>query len=79
MMQNPGKFSGENYDQAEVEKALDQLPDNLSTDEAYNHLIYLLGENYQPMYQKLNALDPSIQVNLQIPRQEVSLPPFLSS
>ena len=40
MMQNPGKFSGENYDQAEVEKALDQLPDNLNTDEAYNQLCY---------------------------------------
>lgn len=76
MMQNPGKFSGENYDKAEVEKALDELPDNLSTDEAYNHLIYLLGENYQPMYQKLNALDPSIQVNLQTPQAGSEPSPF---
>lgn len=76
MMQNPGIYSGENYDQEKLKKALNELPDNLSADEAYNHLIYLLGENYQPMYQKLNALDPSIQVNLQTPQAGSEPSPF---
>lgn len=67
MTQNPGKFAGDNYDKEKVEKALDRIPDDMSTEKIYDYLIYLLGENYQPLYQKLQAFDTSIQSNVKTP------------
>ncbi|WP_169713826.1 vWA domain-containing protein [Paludifilum halophilum] len=69
MRQNPGKFSGENYDEEKVEKALDQLPDDMTSDEAYNHLVYLLGEDYQKEYQKLLAFDTTLQIDVDTPEE----------
>ncbi|SMO80437.1 vWA domain-containing protein [Melghirimyces algeriensis] len=74
MKQKPGRFSGENYDQKKVEKALDQFPDNLSTQEAYDRLVYLLGENYRPKYEEVMNFDTAIRVNEKTPDQKVDVP-----
>lgn len=74
MKQKPGRFSGDNYDPKKVEQALDQFPDNLSTDEAYDRLVYLLGENYRPKYEELMSLDPTIQVNEKTPDNKIDVP-----
>ncbi|GGA51942.1 hypothetical protein GCM10007416_26300 [Kroppenstedtia guangzhouensis] len=74
MKQKPGRFSGDNYDRKKVEQALDQFPDNLSTEEAYDRLVYLLGENYRPQYEELMSLDPTIQVNEKTPDNKIDVP-----
>ncbi|EGK09858.1 D-amino-acid dehydrogenase [Desmospora sp. 8437] len=74
MKQKPGRFSGDNYDPKKVEEALDQFPDNLSTEEAYDRLVYLLGENYRPKYEELMSLDPTIQVNEKTPDNKIDVP-----
>ncbi|QKG83162.1 VWA domain-containing protein [Kroppenstedtia pulmonis] len=76
MMQKPGKFFGDNYDKKKVEQALDQFPDNLSTEETYDRLVYLLGENYRPQYEELMSLDPTIQVNKKTPDGKMKVPAF---
>ncbi|MFD1435657.1 VWA domain-containing protein [Kroppenstedtia eburnea] len=73
MKQKPGRFSGDNYDRKKVEQALDQFPDHLSTDEAYDRLVYLLGENYRPKYEELMSLDPTIQVNEKTPDNKIDV------
>jgi Ca-activated chloride channel family protein len=74
MMQNPGLYSGDQYDEQKVKQALDRMPSGLSTDQLYDHLVYLLGENYQPIYQKLKAMDPAIQPNVKTPDGKFQLP-----
>ncbi|MFD1436762.1 VWA domain-containing protein, partial [Kroppenstedtia eburnea] len=74
MKQKPGRFSGDDYDRKKVEQALDQFPNNLSTDEAYDRLVYLLGENYRPQYEELMSLDPTIQVNEKTPNNKIDVP-----
>lgn len=74
MQQNPGKFSGENYDKTKVEQELDKLPNNLNADQAYNHLVYLLGENYQKYYRQILAFDPTIQVSNKTPDGKIQTP-----
>ncbi|MGF7089295.1 D-amino-acid dehydrogenase/Ca-activated chloride channel family protein [Kroppenstedtia sanguinis] len=74
MKQKPGRFSGDNYDAKKVEQALDQFPDDLSTEEAYNRLVYLLGENYRPKYEELMSLDPTIRVNEKTPDNQIDAP-----
>ena len=43
-----GKYAGDKYDEEKVKAELDKLPDNMTADEAYNHLVALLAEDYIP-------------------------------
>ncbi|NWO07648.1 MAG: VWA domain-containing protein [Alteromonadaceae bacterium] len=74
MKQKPGRFSGDNYDRKKVEQALNQFPGDLGTDEAYDRLVYLLGENYRPKYEELMSLDPTIRVNEKTPDNQIDAP-----
>ncbi|MFD1428274.1 VWA domain-containing protein [Kroppenstedtia sanguinis] len=74
MKQKPGRFSGDNYDRKKVEQALNQFPGDLGTEEAYDRLVYLLGENYRPKYEELMSLDPTIQVNEKTPDNKLNVP-----
>ncbi|MBD1372427.1 VWA domain-containing protein [Hazenella sp. IB182357] len=60
MQQNPGIYAGEKYDQNKLEEELQQFTKQMSGDEIYNRLVYLLGEDYQPIYNKIKALDLTI-------------------
>lgn len=62
LKEGPGKFSGTKYDQEKVEAALDQFPDNLSEEEAYDRVVQLLAEDYQPLVKRVDSFDPTIEV-----------------
>jgi hypothetical protein len=42
-----GEFSGDRFDQAKVNLALDRMPKGLSEDKVYAYLLGLVGENYR--------------------------------
>ena len=67
LREGPGKYAGDKYDEEKVKAELDKLPDNMTADEAYNHLVALLAEDYKPILKKLDALDPSIKTNIKSP------------
>ena len=63
----PGKYSGDTYDRAMVEKELDQFPKDLNADEAFSRLVHLVGEDYQGFFREFNAFDTSYKVNMKQP------------
>src|SRR5690606_26082789 len=67
LREGPGKYAGDKYDEEKVKAELDKLPDNLTADEAYNHLVALLAEDYKSILRELDALDPTIKTNIEKP------------
>ena len=67
LREGPGKYAGDKYDEEKVKAELDKLPDNMTADEAYNHLVALLAEDYKPILKKLDAFDPTIKTNIKTP------------
>ena len=49
LREGPGIYAGDEYDQKKVEKELDKFPKDISPEDAYNRLIYLLAEDYEPI------------------------------
>ncbi|EGK09860.1 D-amino-acid dehydrogenase [Desmospora sp. 8437] len=60
--EGPGKFAGKAYDEKKVQKALDQLPDNLSGEEAYKHLLSLLAEDYRPVIKEMDRFNTGLEL-----------------
>src|SRR5690606_25394272 len=46
MLRYPGIYSGDHYDEQKVQEALDELPEDLTTEQYLDELIYLLSEDY---------------------------------
>lgn len=67
ILKTKGKYSGDTYDRALVEKELDQFPKDLNADEAFSRLVHLVGEDYQGFFKEFNAFDTSYDVNLKQP------------
>jgi Ca-activated chloride channel family protein len=67
LREGPGKYAGDKYDEEKVKAELDKLPDNMTTDEAYNHLVALLAEDYKPILKELDRLDLTIKTNIKEP------------
>ncbi|PRX39846.1 Ca-activated chloride channel family protein [Planifilum fimeticola] len=67
LREGPGKYAGDKYDEEKVKAELDKLPDNMTTDEAYNHLVALLAEDYKPEVKALDELDPTIRTDRETP------------
>src|SRR5690606_22122986 len=67
LREGPGKYAGDKYDEEKVKAELDKLPDNLTGDEAYNHLVALLAEDYKPELKVLENFDPTIKTNVKEP------------
>ena len=67
LREGPGKYAGDKYDEEKVKAELDKLPDNLTGDEAYNHLVALLAEDYKPELKALENFDPTIKTNIKEP------------
>ncbi|SFG60276.1 D-amino-acid dehydrogenase [Planifilum fulgidum] len=67
LREGPGKYAGGKYDEEKVKAELDKLPDNLTADEAYNHLVALLAEDYKPELKALENFDPTIKTNIKEP------------
>ncbi len=67
LREGPGKYAGDKYNEEKVKAELDKLPDNLTGDEAYNHLVALLAEDYKPELKALENFDPTIKTNIKEP------------
>ena len=67
LREGPGKYAGDKYNEEKVKAELDKLPDNLTADEAYNHLVALLAEDYKPELEVLEKFDPTIKTNIETP------------
>ncbi|MDR6227067.1 vWA domain-containing protein [Desmospora profundinema] len=75
-MQNPGSLmEGEvDFNQAELRKKLEEMPEGLSNEEILDHLVYYLAQDYQSVYQELQAFDPTNQPNVETPDGEIKRP-----
>ncbi|PRX38476.1 Mg-chelatase subunit ChlD [Planifilum fimeticola] len=67
LREGPGKYAGDKYDEEKVKAELEKLPDNMTADEAYNHLVSLLAEDYMSIVKELDELDPTIKTNVKTP------------
>jgi len=67
LREGPGKYAGDKYDEEKVKAELDKLPDNMTAEEAYNHLVALLAEDYKPILKELDEIDPAIKTNIKTP------------
>ncbi len=67
LREGPGKYAGDKYNEEKVKAELDKLPDNMTADEAYNHLVALLAEDYKPILKELDTFDTTIKTNIKTP------------
>ncbi|MCJ8009965.1 VWA domain-containing protein [Lederbergia wuyishanensis] len=74
MLRHPGIFSGEQYDEAKVNEALDQLPDNLTPEQYLEELKYLFAEDYHEELETLLHFDSSVKVNIDRPDESIDTP-----
>jgi len=74
LLRYPGIYSGDQYDEAKVNEALDELPDNLTEEQYMEELIHLLSEDYHEEMETLLHFDPSVEVNLDRPDESVDTP-----
>lgn len=58
LQDGPGEFAGARYNEEKLREEIQDLPDQLSADEAYKELIYLLAEDYKPLLKDLNRFQP---------------------
>lgn len=74
MLRYPGIYSGDQYDEAKVNGALDQLPDNLTAEQYMEELKYLLTEDYHEELETLLHFDPNVEVDIDRPDESVDTP-----
>ncbi|RAL21306.1 VWA domain-containing protein [Thermoflavimicrobium daqui] len=74
LLQPPGKYSGQNYNEEKVKKELDKLPNNLTTQQYYDAFLKLVAEDYRPHVTTFINFDTSIQVNHAQPTKDITLP-----
>jgi len=74
MLRHPGVFSGDKYDEAKVQEALDQLPDDLTKEQYLEELKYLLTEDYHQEMETLLTFDSTIEVDIDRPDETVDAP-----
>jgi Ca-activated chloride channel homolog len=74
MLRHPGILSGDNYDEAKVQEALDQLPDDLTKEQYVEELKYLLTEDYHQEIETLLTFDSTIEVDIDRPDETVDAP-----
>ncbi|MFD1435045.1 VWA domain-containing protein [Kroppenstedtia eburnea] len=63
LREGPGKFAGKAYDEKKVKQALDQLPDDLSDEEAYKHLLTLFAEDYRPVLKEMDRFNTGLELS----------------
>jgi Ca-activated chloride channel homolog len=63
LKEGPGKYAGSAYNEANANKELDALPKNLTGEQAYQKLVELFAEDYQPYVKKLDAFDTTYTVS----------------
>ncbi|PRZ13264.1 Ca-activated chloride channel family protein [Laceyella sediminis] len=63
LKEGPGKYAGSAYNEENANKELDALPKNLTGEQAYQKLVELFAEDYQPYVKKLDAFDTTYTVS----------------
>ncbi|MRG27185.1 vWA domain-containing protein [Laceyella tengchongensis] len=63
LKEGPGKYAGSAYNEANANKELDTLPKNLTGEQAYQKLVELFAEDYQPYVKKLDAFDTTYNIS----------------
>ncbi|KPC75331.1 hypothetical protein ADL26_07965, partial [Thermoactinomyces vulgaris] len=63
LKEGPGKYAGSAYHKENANKELDALPKNLTGEQAYQKLVELFAEDYQPYVKKLDAFDTTYSVS----------------
>lgn len=74
MLRHPGIFSGDNYDPAKVEEALDKLPADLTKEQYIEELKYMFTEDYHKEMETLLTFDSTIEVDIERPDESVDTP-----
>lgn len=74
LMRQPGAFSGDNYDEEQVNRELDQLPDNLTEEEYLEEFLDLLAEDYHDEVKTFVNFDSSVDVDIARPDEEINAP-----
>ncbi|RAL26098.1 VWA domain-containing protein [Thermoflavimicrobium daqui] len=64
LLEGPGKWSGDQYDQGKVNQSLDQISGQMSSIEAYSYLLQLLAEDYRSATEKLDRFNPYLTPKL---------------
>lgn len=72
--QKPGKYAGDNYDEAKVKAELDKIDENVSKKEVYQTMMDLLAEDFRSIDQQLNQIDTSYMVDSKKPGTDVDKP-----
>ncbi|WP_052737905.1 VWA domain-containing protein [Bacillus sp. SA1-12] len=63
LMQVPGKFSGDKYNELKVKELIDQWPKDLEMKEYYEQLLALVAEDYRPYKEYFDGVDTSFEEN----------------
>lgn len=63
VMEGPGKFAGKAYDEAKVRAELKKWPKDMTADEVYNRLVWLLAEDYKPIVKEAKEYEPPFSVS----------------
>lgn len=70
----PGLYSGEKYDEALVNKQLDTLPIDLTADEYFDELLYLLAEDFHEEVETFVNFDSTVAVDIERPDESIETP-----
>ncbi|WP_231506407.1 vWA domain-containing protein [Paenibacillus sp. UNC451MF] len=74
LMKPPGRFAGSNYNEQNVQEALDQLPSNLTADQYKEELLLLLAEDYRTYVTTFINFETEVKVDNQRPDDKITLP-----
>lgn len=74
LMKPPGLFAGSDYEEQNVQEALDTLPTDLTADQYMEELLLLLAEDYRPYVSTFINFESDITVNNQRPNAKITLP-----
>lgn len=74
LLRKPGEFSADNYDEQKVKERLDQLPEDLTAEQYFDEIMYLLHEDYQKEVETFVNFDSTVDVNIARPDETVDTP-----
>ncbi|MFC4402650.1 VWA domain-containing protein [Gracilibacillus xinjiangensis] len=74
LLRKPGEFSGDNYDEEAVQKAIDKLPEDMTAEQYLHELVYLLAEDYHEEINTYVNFETGIDVNIARPDETVNTP-----
>lgn len=74
LLRKPGLYSGEKYDEALVNKQLDTLPDDLTSEEYLDEMLYLLAEDFHQEVETFVNFDSTVAVDIERPDESVETP-----